>query len=185
MNNQVFNTTRERMEKGLTALRNELGKVRTGRASLSILHDIRADYYGSLSPLNQIATLGVPDARTITIQPWDPGAIPAIEKSIQASGLGLSPSNDGKLVRISIPALNEERRKELVKLTKKHAEEAKVSIRNARRDGNEQLKKMQKESAITEDEFRKSEEQIQKMTDDYIKKIDEAILLKEKDILEV
>lgn len=185
MANNVFHQVRERMEKSLTALRGELSRVRTGRASLAILNDVRVEYYGNQTPLNQIATLGVPDSKTITIQPWDPSVIPAIEKSIRTSGLGLSPANDGKLVRISIPALNEERRKELVKLIKKHAEEAKVSMRNARRDGNEELKKMHKESAITEDEFRKGEGETQKMTDEYIKKIDEAVVHKEKDILEV
>ncbi|MBI4212562.1 MAG: ribosome recycling factor [Deltaproteobacteria bacterium] len=176
---------KDRMEKAIIAFRNEIAKLRTGRASLSILNDVRADYYGQSTPIAQMATLSVPDARTITIQPWDASAISAIEKAIQTSGLGLTPMNDGKLVRIVLPSLNEERRKELVKVVKKIAEEAKVSVRNARRDANEELKKRLKDKAITEDDERKGMDLIQKLTDDYSKKIDEAVVHKEKDIMEV
>lgn len=173
------------MKKTLEALRHELSKMRTGRASLSILDDIRVEYYGTLTPLNQVGTLSVPDARTLAIQPWDTSAAVAIEKAIQKSGLGLNPVNDGKIIRIPVPALNEERRKDLVKVIHKHGEECKVGVRNARRDANEELKVLKKDSKITEDEEHKGIEKIQKLTDDFIKQIDEALTHKEKDIMQV
>lgn len=185
MDNQVFDKTAERMKKALEALRHELAKMRTGRASLSVLDDVRADYYGTITPLNQMATLSVPDPRTIAIQPWDASAASAIERAIQQANLGLNPVNDGKIIRIPIPALNEERRRELVKIIHKHGEECKVSVRNARRDANEELKRLKKNSTITEDDERKGEERIQKLTNDYIKQIDEALAHKEKDIMQV
>jgi ribosome recycling factor len=159
--------------------------MRTGRATLSILDDVKAEYYGNLTPLNQMATLSVPDARTIAIQPWDTSAAQAIEKAIQKSGLGLNPVNDGKVIRVPIPQLNEERRRDLVKVIHKHGEDCKVSIRNARRDANEELKALMKASTITEDEEHKGIERIQKLTDDFIKKIEEALAHKEKDIMQV
>ena len=177
--------TKLRMQKALDAFRHELSKLRTGRASLSILEGIKAEYYGNLTPLNQLSNMGTPDARTIVIQPWDASALSAIEKAIQKSDLGLNPVNDGRLIRLPIPPLNEERRKELVKVIKKHGEECKISIRNARREAVELLKKLKSDSKITEDDLKKGESQIQKLTDDFIKQIDETATHKEKDIMEV
>lgn len=181
----VFKNTEGMMKKAIDALGHELSKMRTGRASLSILDDVKVDYYGTSTPLNQLATLGLPDARTISIQAWDASAVGAIEKAIQKADLGLNPINDGKLIRLPVPPLNEERRKDLVKVIRKHGEECKISVRNARRDANEELKKLQKASDITEDDERKGHDKIQKMTDDYIKKIEETLDHKEKDIMEV
>lgn len=185
MDNKIFQDAEERMKKAMDAFRHELAKLRTGRASLSILDDVRVDYYGTPTPLKQLATLSVPDARTIAIQVWDVSALATVEKSIQKADLGLNPMNDGKIIRIPIPPLNEERRRELVKVIKKHGEECKVSVRNTRRDMNDVLKKLQKDSKITEDEEHNGLEKIQKMTDDHIKKVDEAMAHKEKDIMEV
>jgi len=185
MDNKVYDETNARMKKSMDALAHELSKMRTGRASLTILDDVKVDYYGTPTPLNQLATLSVPDPRTIAIQPWDASAIGAVEKAIQKADLGLNPVNDGKFVRLPIPPLNEERRKDLVKVMRKHGEECKVSVRNARRDANDELKSLKKASDITEDEERKGHENIQKLTDDFIKKIEEALDHKEKDIMEV
>ena len=185
MDNKVFDKTQERMKKALESLRHELSKMRTGRASLSILDDVRADYYGTMTPLNQLATLSVPDARTIAIQPWDNSAVQAIERAIMQANLGLNPVSDGKVVRVPIPALNEERRRDLVKIAHKHGEDCKVSARNARRDANEELKNLKKASTITEDEERKAIERVQKLTDDTIKQIEETLAHKEKDIMQV
>lgn len=185
MDNKVYDKAQERMKKAIEAFRHELAKMRTGRASLSIVDDVRVDYYGTLTPLNQLATLSVPDARTIAIQAWDASAAPAIEKAIQKSGLGLNPVNDGKIIRLPIPPLNEERRREFVKVAHKHGEECKVSVRSARRDANDELKELKKKSTITEDDERKGIDRIQKMTDDFTKQIDEALAHKEKDIMQV
>jgi len=185
MDNVIFDKTNARMKKAIEALRHELSKMRTGRASVSLLDDVRVDYYGTQTPLNQMASLTVPDPRTIVIQPWDASAVHLIEKAIQKSDLGLNPASDGKLLRVPIPPLNEERRKELVKVSKKYGEECKVSVRNARRDANEELKAAKKSSDITEDEERKAHDRIQKLTDDFIKQIEEALTHKEKDIMEV
>lgn len=173
------------MKKAIEALRVELSRMRTGRATLSVLDGVRVDYYGTLTPLNQIATLSVPDPRTLAIQPWDASVTTAIEKAIQKADLGLNPVSDGRVVRIPIPPLNEERRRELVKVVHKFGEDCKVSVRNARRDANEELKVLKKISRITEDEERKGIEEIQKLTDDYTKQIDEALSHKEKDIMQV
>jgi ribosome recycling factor len=172
------------MDKSITALGNELKRIRTGRASLSLLDGVRADYYGTLTPLNQMASLSVPESRLITIQPWDASAIKEIEKAILKSDLGLTPSSDGKIIRITVPPLTEERRKELVKLVNKTCEEYKVAVRNIRRDSNDFFKEMKKEGDISEDEAFKAQEEIQKITDDYIKKIDALYKEKEKEILE-
>lgn len=185
MDKQVIDKTNDRMKKALEALRHELSKMRTGRATVGLLDDVRVDYYGTQTPLNQMASLSTPDARTILVQPWDSSAVPMIEKAIQKADLGLNPANDGKVLRVPIPPLNEERRKELVKVSKKYGEECKVSIRNARRDANEELKVLKKASEITEDEERKAHDSIQKLTDDFIKQIEEALEHKEKDIMEV
>ncbi|NNF98477.1 MAG: ribosome recycling factor [Desulfobacteraceae bacterium] len=181
---ETFQETKDRMAKTITALKNELKRVRTGRASLSLLDGISADYYGTPTPLNQMASLSVPESRLILIQPWDVSAIKEIEKAILKSDLGLTPSNDGKVVRISIPPLTEERRKDLVKVVNKMCEEHKVAIRNIRRDSNEFLKGLKKEGDISEDDAFKAQDQIQKITDDYIKKIDDTYKEKEKEILE-
>lgn len=185
MDNKVFNETNERMKKVLEALGHELSKMRTGRASVGLLDDVRVDYYGTQTPLKQMASLSVPDSRMIVVQPWDASAVPLIEKAIQKADLGLNPTNDGKVLRVPIPPLNEDRRKELVKMSKKFGEECKVSVRNARRDANEELKTLKKASEITEDDERKAHERIQKLTDDFIKQIEEALDHKEKDIMEV
>jgi ribosome recycling factor len=185
MDNQVYEQTKQQMEKSLKALGHELSKMRTGRASLSILDDVRVDYYGTMTPLNQVATLSLPDARTIAVQAWDNSAVAGIERALQKADLGLNPINDGKTIRLPIPPLNEERRKELVKTMRKHGEECKVGVRNARRDANEDLKKLKKDSEIAEDDERRGHDRVQKLTDDYIKKIEEALDHKEKDIMEV
>ena len=184
MIDDIYQDTRESMGKSIEALDRELKRVRTGRASLSILDGIKVDYYGTLTPLNQMATLAVPESRLITIQPWDVSVIKDIEKAILKSDLGLTPANDGKILRISIPPLTEERRKELVKLVHKMCEDHKVSVRNARRDSNEFLKSLKKDGDISEDEAFKAQEEVQKITDEHVKLIDECYTKKEKEILE-
>ena len=174
-----------RMEKALGDLQHEMAAIRTGRASLSILDHIRVDYYGTPTPLNQVANLHVPEPSLITIQPWDVSQIGPIEKAIRTSDLGLNPANDGKLIRLPIPPLTEERRKELVKKVHAAAEHHRVALRNVRREGNEASKKLLKDKKITEDEDKKAHDDIQKMTDAYIAKIDAASKTKEKDILEI
>jgi ribosome recycling factor len=175
----------ERMEGAIDALKKEFGSVRTGRASLSLLDGIMVDYYGTLTPLQQLASLSVPESRQIAIQPWEQRIIPEIEKAIMKSDLGLTPSNDGKFIRIGIPPLTEERRKQLVKVVRKRAEEAKIAIRNIRRDSNEELKKLEKEKHLSEDDAKKSHDEIQKITDSYIAKVDEVLKHKENEIMEV
>ena len=184
MIDDIYQETRESMNKSIEALKRELNRVRTGRASLSILDGIKVDYYGTLTPLNQMATLAVPESRLITIQPWDVSVIQDVEKAILKSDLGLTPANDGKILRISIPPLTEERRKELVKMVHKMCEDHKVSVRNARRDSNELLKSLKKDGDISEDEAFKAQDGVQKITDEHIKLIDECFTKKEKEILE-
>ena len=184
MIDSIYQETRDSMGKALEALKNELSRLRTGRASLTILDGIKVDYYGTMTPLNQMATLAVPESRLITIQPWDASVIKDIEKAILKSDLGLTPSSDGKIVRISIPQLTGERRKELVKVVHKVCEEHKVSVRNYRRDSNDLLKSMKKEAEISEDDAYKAQDEVQKITDEYIKHIDECYQEKEKEILE-
>lgn len=173
--------TKARMQKALQTLRDDLVKIRTGRASLGVLDGIKVDYYGTQTPLNQVAALGTPDARLITIQPWEATLIPEIEKAIQKSGIGLNPVNDGKLIRLPIPALTEERRKEIVKGLKKSGEECKVAMRNIRRDANEALK----EADLTEDLLKKAQNDVQKLTDDFTKQAEDAVAHKEKEIMTV
>jgi ribosome recycling factor len=175
----------EKMDGAIEHLKREFAGLRTGRASLALFDNIKVDYYGTPTPLKQIANLGVPEARLMTIQPWEPPLIHEIEKAILASGLGLTPSNDGKIVRVPVPPLTEERRKELIKVCKKHAEDAKVHIRGFRREANEDLKHQQKEAKISEDDLRKSEAEIQKLTDQYIQKVDQILKKKEEEILEI
>ena len=182
---ETYQETRERMGKTIAALENELKRIRTGRASTSLLDGIKLDYYGTPTPLNQTATVAVPESRLITIQPWDATIIKDIEKAILKSELGLTPMNDGKVIRISIPSLTEERRKELVKVARKMAEDNKVAIRNIRRDANEMLKDLKKEKEITEDDLFRSQDEVQKVTDQFISEVDELCATKEKEILEI
>ncbi|MFH0924850.1 MAG: ribosome recycling factor [bacterium] len=175
----------DKMKGSVEGLHKEFSNIRTGRASTAILNNIKVDYYGTLTPLVQIASLSVPDSRLIVIQPWDVSAIGAIEKAILKADIGISPSNDGKAIRLPIPALNEERRRELVKQAKKIVEESKISLRNIRREANEELKRMEKNKELTEDEHHKLTDKIQKLTDSYTNKLDEVYKGKEEDILEV
>jgi len=180
----IYQETTQIMEKSIDSLKNEFNRVRTGRASLSILDGIRVEYYGTTTPLNQMASLSIPESRLITVQPWDVSVIKDIEKAILKSDLGLTPSNDGKLIRISIPPLTEERRKQLVKVIYKKSEEHKVAVRNIRRDSNDLLKGLKKDGEISEDDLFRSHDQVQKITDKYIKLIDDVCKEKEKEILE-
>lgn len=173
------------MEKVLADLQHDMAGVRTGRASVSLLDNVRADYYGTPTPLNQLATLHVPEPALITIQPWDVSQIGVIEKSIRAADLGLNPANDGKLIRVPIPPLTEERRKELVKKLHHLAEDHRVAMRNVRRDANENVKKLLKDKVISEDEDRRAHDEIQKLTDASIQRLDQAAKAKEKEILEL
>ena len=176
---------KSRMEKALGDLQHDMSSIRTGRASLGILDHIRVDYYGTPTPLNQLANLHVPEPSLITIQPWDVSQIGSIEKAIRASDLGLNPSNDGKVIRLPIPPLTEERRKELVKKLHGAAEHHRVSVRNIRRDGNEAVKKLLKDKKVTEDEEKRAHDEIQKLTDAYMERIDQAAKTKEKEIMEI
>jgi len=185
MEQELKRKTTDRMARAIEALKKEFGSIRTGRASLSLLDEIKVNYYETLTPLQQLASLSIPESRQIAIQPWDPKVISEIEKAILKSDLGLTPMNDGKIIRINIPPLTEERRKQLVKTVKKKAEEAKVAIRNIRRDVNEELKKLEKDKHISEDVVKKSQDEIQKVTDSYIAKVDEVLANKEKEIMEV
>jgi ribosome recycling factor len=188
----AFQTVREveasvktRMEKALTDLQHAMAGIRTGRASLSLLDHIRVDYYGTPTQLNQLANLHVPEPALITIQPWDVSQIGAIERAIRTSDLGLNPANDGKIIRLPIPPLTEERRKEMVKRLHHVAEDHRVAVRNIRRDGNESVKKLLKDKKITEDEDKRAHDSIQKLTDTYMDKLDQAARSKEKEILEI
>ena len=174
----------ERMEKTVSALKDSFNGVRTGRASAAIFDKVRVDYYGTKSPLNQVATISIPEARTVVIQPFDKSLITEIEKAILTADLGLNPSNDGKVIRISIPPLTAERRKELVKQAKTIAENSRTAIRNIRRDGNDDLKKQQKAGELTEDGLKQEEDKLQKLTDKYIAEINKIYETKEKEILE-
>lgn len=176
---------KSKSEKSLEALRKDLNRVRTGRASLALLDGVRVNYYGAPTPLAQVASLSVPESRTIMIQPWDSKLAPEIEKAIQKSDLGLTPLNDGKVVRINIPSLTEERRKELVKVIKRMEEDCKVALRNLRRDANEQLKTAKKDKLISEDDQFKLQEEVQKLIDKSIEKGGEVVAAKEKEILEI
>ncbi|MBW1720758.1 MAG: ribosome recycling factor [Deltaproteobacteria bacterium] len=184
MKEEILSETREKMNKTIEALKREFSKLRTGRASTALLDGIRVDCYDTQMPLDQVASLSVPESRLILVKPWDQSIIGEIEKSILKSELGLTPMNDGKMIRIPIPPLTEERRKELAKLAKKMAEEGKISIRNHRREANEYLKELKNEKEISEDEAFRGQEEVQKITDEFIKKIDEITSEKEKEIME-
>jgi ribosome recycling factor len=181
----VKSVCEEKMKKAISALKDEFNGVRTGRASPTLLDRIRVDYYGQKTPLSQVATVSVPEARLIVIQPWDRSLIGEIEKAIQKSELSLNPSNDGKVIRIAIPPLTEERRKELVKMAKNMAEQSRVSIRNVRRDGHEDLKKQLSAGGVAEDTIKKEEEELQKLTDSFISQVNKTLEEKEKEIMEV
>jgi ribosome recycling factor len=185
MKDAIFTQLQREMEGSVAALRKEFGKVRTGRASTALLEGIVAEYYGSSTPLNQLATLSVPEPRLLVIQPFDRSAISEIEKAILKSDLGLTPANDGKIIRVPLPQLTEERRKELVKHVKKTAEEFRVSMRNHRRLAIEQLKEAEKTKEVTADDFKHGQERIQKITDDYIGRCDKILKAKEEEIMEV
>ncbi|MGH9665365.1 MAG: ribosome recycling factor [Bryobacteraceae bacterium] len=181
----VETNAKMRMEKALNGLQHDMTGIRTGRASVGLFDNIRVDYYGTPTPLNQLATLHVPEPAMITVQPWDVSQIGSIEKAIRSSDLGLNPSNDGKIVRVPIPALTEERRKDLVKRLHHVAEEHRVAIRNVRRDANEAVKKLQKDKVVSEDDERRALEEVQKLTDVQMQKLDQAAKAKEKEILEL
>jgi ribosome recycling factor len=185
MPKQAIANAKERMSKAIQAYTRELASIRAGRASASLLDRVQVDYYGAPTPVNQLAGISVPEARLLVIQPYDKTILGEIEKAILKSDLGLNPSNDGSIIRIAIPQLTEERRKELAKLVKKEAEEAKIAVRNIRRDGNEDLKKLEKNGEITEDDLRGYSDDIQKLTDEHIVKIDQITKDKEKEIMEV
>jgi ribosome recycling factor len=185
MEEKFLQEAEAKMEKTLGSLKTDFSKVRTGRASLALFDHLRIDYYGTSTPLQQVATMAVPEARLITIQPWDTGVIGEIEKAILKSELGLTPMNDGKIIRLSIPRLTEERRKELVKVVKKMAEATKVALRNIRRETNEQLKVLEKNKKISQDQLHQWMEKVQSSTDKYIEKADGLLVSKEKEIVEI
>ncbi|AXI39812.1 ribosome recycling factor [Bacillaceae bacterium ZC4] len=185
MSKQVLSQAKEKMEKALSAFKRELAGVRAGRANASLLDKIQVDYYGVPTPVNQLASISTPEARLLVVQPYDKSTIGEVEKAILKSDLGLTPTSDGSVIRIAIPPLTEERRKELTKVVRKYSEDAKVAVRNIRRDANDELKKLEKAGDITEDELRGFQDDVQKLTDEYIKKIDSAIKEKEKEIMEV
>lgn len=175
----------DRMEKAIASLERDFAKLRTGRASTALVDGIKADYYGTPTPISQMASVAVPDSRTLTIQPWDKGGMAAVEKAILKSDLGLTPVNDGKIIRISIPPLTEERRKELVKVARKYGEEAKVAVRNVRRDANDSLKKAEKDKEITEDALKRATDDVQKLTDRFVAEVDSRCQAKEKEIMDI
>lgn len=181
----IKNDTKTRMDKTLEALKADFGSLRAGRAHISLLDGIMVEAYGSSTPLSQVGTVSIPDARTLSISVWDRGLAKAVEKAIMESDLGLNPASDGQLIRIPIPPLSEERRKELTKIAGKYTEQSKVAVRNIRRDALDEIKKLKKDNAISEDDEKRFETEIQKLTDEAIKKVDELLALKEKDILQV
>lgn len=185
MEKELRKRATERMEGAIEVFKKDLASIRTGRASLSLLEGITVDYYGTPTPIQQVASLSIPEPRQILIQPWEQRLIPEIEKAIMKSDLGLTPTNDGKVIRINIPPLTEERRKQLVKVVRKRAEEARIAIRNIRRDANEELKRLEKDKHLSEDIVKRSQEEIQKLTDSFIGKIDDILAHKEKEIMEV
>jgi ribosome recycling factor len=182
---KLFLSAEEAMKKTVEKIKSEMSSIRTGRASAAVIEGIKVESYGSLMPLNQVAGINIPDAKTIEIKPWDPSLLAVIEKAVIKADIGMTPINDGKLIRISVPPLTEERRKEMSKSISKTAEEFKIAVRNERRVLVEGIKKAEKDKEITEDDRKKAETQAQKITDAYIKKIDEAVALKEKEIMQI
>jgi len=185
MTKEIINDMKEHMVKTIDNLRREYAKIRTGRASTGLLEDIKVDYYGNPSPLSAVATLSVPEARTITISPWEPKLIPIIEKAILNANIGLTPSNDGRIIRLNLPALTEERRKDIVRDLKKKAEDDRIALRNIRREAIDKLKKLEKDKKITEDELKKAEKEVQDATDKHVAKVEEVLVHKEKEVMEV
>lgn len=185
MINEIKNDSERRMKKAIESLQSEMSKVRTGRANAGFLDHVQVDYYGSLSPLSQVASVTTSDSRTIVVTPWEKSMVPAVEKAILNSGLGLNPATAGSAIRVPMPPLTEERRKELIKVVRHEAEQGKVSIRNIRRDANNQLKDLVKDKSISEDDERRAGEVIQKLTDKYITEVDTVLAVKEKDLMEV
>ena len=185
MNREIAEELEDKLKKSLVALKKDLSKLRTGVASVSLLEDIKIDYYNQPTPLNQVAAIGVPDSRTITIQPWDNTVINEIEKAIQKSDLGVNPASDGKIIRLSFPKLTEERRRELTKVGSKMLENTKIAMRNVRRDINEKLKKMEKDKVLSQDDLRKHQDEVQKITDKHIEMADKTYSEKEKEIMAI
>ncbi len=184
MKEEILSELRQKMNKAVDALKKDFRKIRTGRASTALLDGIKVECYGTAMPLDQVATISAPESRLLTIQPWDQTIIGSVEKSILKSELGLTPMNDGKIIRISIPPLTEERRKELAKLARKMAEDNKISVRNLRREANDMFKELKAEKEISEDELYRSQDDVQKITDEFIKKVDETTTQKEQEIIE-
>ena len=185
MTKGVISAMKGQMEKSVESLRKEYQKVRTGRATTALLDDIKVNYYDTPTPLNQVASLSIPEARVIVIQPWEAKLISVIEKAILNANIGLTPTNDGKVVRLSLPPLTQERRKEIVKMLKKMAEDARIAIRNIRRDANDELKKMEKDKKISEDDLKRAEKEVQDVTNTFVSKIDDILAAKEKEVMEV
>ena len=185
MTKDIVNNMSDHMDKTVESLRKEFQKTRTGRASTSMLDELRVDYYGTPTPINQLATLAVPEPRTITLQPWEAKIIPLIEKAILNANLGVTPSNDGRVIRLNLPPLTEERRKDIVKQLRKNAEDAKVAVRNIRRDSIDELKKLEKDKNIAEDDLKRGEKEVQDVTNSHVAKIDEVLAHKEKEVMEV
>ena len=185
MIDEILKDAEERMGKSLVAFRRELGGIRTGKATTALLDGIKVEWYGQVMPLNQVASISVPESRLLLIQPWDRTIVSEVEKAIHKSSLGLVPNTDGNVIRLAVPPLTEERRHDLVKVVRKHAEEARVSVRNIRRDANEHLKSGQKDGAISEDDSHKAVDKVQKLTDKYIEDVDTSLTAKEKEIMEV
>ncbi len=185
MINDVLEELRDRMQKSIEVLQDDLLSIRTGRASPALVEKLQVEYYGTLTPLNQVASIAVPEPRLLVIRPWDPGALSDIERAILKSDLGLTPMNDGKLIRLNIPRLTEERRRELAKVVSRRVEEGRVAVRNLRRDALQDLKDFEKEKMISEDDFFRGKDEIQELTDEFIKKIDEIGQRKEEELLEI
>jgi ribosome recycling factor len=185
MYDDILKLAKIAMEKAIESLKRELVKVRTGRASISLVDDVFVDYYGTPTPLNQVATLAAPEPRLITVQPWEKNLLPEIEKAILKADLGLNPSSDGVLIRLPIPALTEDRRKEMAKLGKRFGEDSKIVIRNARREANEAIKKLEKDKEISADDLKRGEKDVQVLTDDFINQIDDIVATKEKEVMEI
>lgn len=185
MIDEIRSEVKQGMEKSLAGLQRELASIRTGRATTSLLDRIRVDYYGSMVPVKQVANIGVPEPRLIAIQPWEPKMVPVIEKAVLSSDLGLTPVSDGRIIRLPIPQLTEERRRDLARMVRKLAEEGRVSIRNVRRDANELLKEAAKEGEIPEDDSHRAQKEIQELTDEYTRKVDQVLETKEQEIMEV
>jgi ribosome recycling factor len=183
--NPVVKDAKHRMDKTIEAFRSEIAKIRTGKATTALLDGVKVDYYGNMTPINQVGNLSVLDAHTLAITPWDKSMVGPVEKAILQANIGLNPVSDGTNIRIPVPPLNEERRRELVKLVKKFGEDSKIALRNVRRDANDKLKKMEKDKELSEDQERDAEDEIQKVTDNHVKKIDELVHLKENEIMEV